>query len=186
MFARQRLQKRLEPLEIHDEAAWSPAVPMRMSVMKVWRGDGTPPLVHGYWLVIVTVPLVVVMRTGRATRPGIVIGAVIARGCATARARVVVVAGATVTGDVMDAFVAVADGATVAGKLIGRWTPSVPVALPATVAPVVGFVTVGVAGVEMLPTVVIAVPALATGGFAAAVGDGVMAEVTVGVRSPVF
>jgi len=122
------------------------------------------------------------MRTGRAARPGIVTGDVTARGCETARERVAVVAGVTVTGEITTLPLLIAAGATVAGKPVCRGTLSAPVA----VRPADG-VTDGatVAGVVTALDVDV-VPTLASGGFAAKVGDGVAPDVTVGVRKPVF
>jgi hypothetical protein len=92
---------------------------MRMSVMSDgWIGGETErlPSCRNYWLVITTVPLLdVVMRTGRAVRPGTVRGALIADGCETARVRArELVAGAAVTGAVT--AVPVADCVTVDGN----------------------------------------------------------------------
>jgi len=121
-------------------------------------------------------PPVVVMRTGRATRPELVIGDVMAIGCETARERTVVTVGETVTGDVTTA----ADRETVAGKLTWRPTLRVPEPLRVVVVPTVGVV------VTALVVAVEAVPTLPAGGLAALVGDGVRPDVTVGVRNPVF
>ena len=118
------------------------------------------------------------MRTGRAARPGIVTGDVTERGCETARERVAVVAGVTVTGEITTLPLLIAAGATVAGKPVCRGTLSAPVAVrPADGATVAGVVTA--LDVDVVPT-------LASGGFAARVGDGVAPDVTVGVRKPVF
>jgi hypothetical protein len=70
-------------------------------------------------LVITTVPpLDVVMRTGRAIRPGMETGCVMAIGCATTRVRVLaVVVGVDVMGDVTTVLTCVAAGATAAGTV---------------------------------------------------------------------
>jgi len=142
-----------------------------------------------------TEPPVDVMRTGRAARPGIVTGDVIAvgcetarerddviaTGCETARERTVVTVGETVTGDVTAVPVLlIADGETVAGKLTWRATLRLPEPVRVVVVRAVGVDVIAlVVAVEVVPT-------FATGGLAALVGDGVMPDVTVGVRKPVL
>jgi hypothetical protein len=116
-----------------------------------------------------TLPLdELVMRTGRATRP--------AGGLATTRERVDVVDGMFVAAD---DTAAVTGGATVLGKRTCAGTLRLPLAVRGTA--VTGVVVDG----EMT-LLLDAEPTLPIGGFAAAVGDGVIAELTVGVRIPVF
>jgi len=149
-----------------------------------WIGGETErlPSCRNYWLVITTVPLLdVVMRTGRAVRPGTVRGALIADGCETARVRareLVAVTGAVTA-------VPVADCVTVDGNgtRCGMETFAVPV--PVRVAALVLVVLV-VGVVTRFDVAAVVVPTLRTGGFDAAVGDGVRLDVTVGVKRPVF
>lgn len=91
-----------------------------------------------------------------------------------------VTVGETATGDVTAVLLLlIADGETVAGKLTWRATLRLPEPVRVVVVPTVGVVTALVVAVDVVPT-------FATGGLAALVGDGVMPDVTVGVRKPVL